>query len=327
MTNDVWAIGVDLGGTKIETARVDPAGRVDRRIRTPTPVAAGAAGICQAIVDAVKSLVGDSPSPIAGVGVGVAGQVEAGSGVVRFAPNLRWTGEPFQAELASAIGLPVVVDNDVRVATWGEWLNGAGRGCDDLICMFVGTGIGGGIVSGGRMLVGASNSAGEIGHFPILLNGPLCHCGNAGCLEALAGGWAIGRRVQEAVAADPAGGATMLKLAGGVRESISGKTLADAHRAGDGLALRVMDGVVDALVAGVTGLVNAFNPRRVILGGGVIEGLPELVDRVRAGVMPRALKAATSVLEVVPAMLHNDAGVVGAAAIARQAAGAEQRPR
>jgi len=326
MKNDQWAIGVDLGGTKIETARVDPSGRVDRRLRTPTPVSAGAAGICGAIVDAVRALRQDSPAPITTVGVGVAGQVEAGSGVVHFAPNLHWTSEPFQAELAAAIGLPVVVDNDVRVATWGEWLNGAGRGCDDLICMFVGTGIGGGVVSGGRMLLGASNSAGEIGHFPILLNGPLCRCGNTGCLEALAGGWAIGRRVREAVAADPTAGEKMLKLAGGSADALTAKTLAEAFDAGDGLAQRMVGEIADALIAGVTGLVNAFNPRRVILGGGVIEGLPELVERVRAGVLRRALKAATSVLEVVPAMLHNDAGVVGAAARARQAAGAKPRP-
>lgn len=319
MSKQNWAIGVDLGGTKIETARVDPEGKVERRLRTPTPVAAGAAGIRRAIVEAVNDLRKDSRAPIAAVGVGVPGQVEARTGVVRFAPNLRWTNEPFQAELADAIGLPVALDNDVRVATWGEWLDGAGRGCDDLICMFVGTGIGGGVVSGGRMLVGASNSAGEIGHFPVMLDGPLCHCGNKGCLEALAGGWAIGRRAQEAVAADPAAGALMLKLAGGSRDAITGKTLAEALVQHDRLAQSVIDGVGAALVAGVTGLVNAFNPQRVILGGGVIEGQPGLISTVREGVMQLALKAATSVLEVVPAMLHNDAGVVGAAALARQA--------
>ncbi len=327
MSNQVWAIGVDLGGTKIETARVAPSGKVDRRLRTPTPVAAGAAGIRAAIVEAVTSLRKDAPAPIAAVGVGVAGQVEVHTGVVRFAPNLHWTDEPFQADLAAAIGLPVAVDNDVRVATWGEWLDGAGRGCDDLICMFVGTGIGGGVVSGGRMLVGASNTAGEIGHVPVQLNGPLCHCGNKGCVEALAGGWAIARRAQEAVAADPKAGAALLKLAGGSREAINGKIVSEALSANDALARSIIDGVADALVAGVTVLVNAFNPRRVILGGGVIEGMPALVARVREGVMPRALKAATAVLEIVPAMLHNDAGVVGAAALARQAVAANPTPR
>lgn len=320
MSKRLWAIGVDLGGTKIETARIDPEGKVERRLRSPTPVAAGAAGIRQTIVEAIADLRKDTNSPIAAVGVGVPGQVESRTGIVRFAPNLRWTNEPFQSDLAAAIGLPVTLDNDVRVATWGEWLNGAGRDCDDLICVFVGTGIGGGVVSGGRMLVGANNAAGEIGHFPVLINGPVCHCGNRGCMEALAGGWAIGRLGQEAVAAEPAAGAQILKLAGGVREAITGKIVAEALKRGDSLARRVMDGVAEALVAGVTGLVNSFNPRRVILGGGVIEGQPELIGRVRDGVLQRALKAATGELEVVPAMLHNDAGVIGAAALARQSA-------
>jgi glucokinase len=323
MGTDPWAIGVDLGGTKIEAARVDSAGRLLQRLRRPTPVKDGPAAVKAAIVECVRELrQGDASAP-AGVGVGVAGQIDPADGAVLFAPNLHWHNEPFQADLSTALGLPVVVGNDVRVITWGEWLYGAGRGCNDLICLFVGTGIGGGVVSGGRMLTGCSNTAGELGHVTVDLRGPDCHCGNRGCLEALAGGWGIARRAQEAVAADPAAGAALLNRAGGQADTVTAKAVAEAAHAGDALARRLVDEVAEALIAGVVGLVNAFNPCRFILGGGVIEGYPELVQRVDQGVRKRALPAATAPLQVVPALLHNDAGVVGAAALALQTSTAQ----
>lgn len=299
-------------------ARVGDDGRLLARLRRPTPVKDGPAAVEAAIVAAVHDLIVDAGSPPVAVGVGVAGQVTAASGAVRFAPNLAWHDVPLQADLSQALGLPVVVANDVRVAAWGEWLHGAGQGCADLICLFVGTGIGGGVVSGGRMLTGDNNSAGELGHTTVDLHGPVCHCGNRGCLEALAAGWAIAVRAQHAVADDPAGGAYLLQLADGQPTEITAARVASAAHAGDPLANKLLDEVAAALSAGCVSLVNAFNPRRLILGGGVIEGLPELVDRVARGVHACALAAATANLSVVAAQLHNDAGVIGAAARARQ---------
>ena len=203
MKDSQWALGVDLGGTKVEVAQVDVTGHLLQRLRRPTDVKDGAKAVEAEIVDAVHELAEGVGAPPAGVGVGVAGQVEAGSGRVGFAPNLGWHNLPFQADLRRALGLPVVVTNDVRAATWGEWLHGAGQGCDDLVCLFVGTGIGGGVVSGGQMLSGSSNTAGELGHIVVDLHGPTYHCGNQGCLEALAGGWAIARLAREAVARKP----------------------------------------------------------------------------------------------------------------------------
>jgi glucokinase len=316
MTANLWAIGVDLGGTKVEAAQVDTEGQVRQRLRRATDVKDGPAAIEAEIVTAVRELqesVGSSP---AGVGVGVAGQIEPASGVVHFAPNLDWHDVPLQADLSRTLRLPVVVTNDVRAAAWGEWLHGAGQGCGDLVCLFVGTGIGGGVVSGGRMLSGCSNAAGELGHITVDLHGPLCHCGNQGCLEALAGGWAIARRAQEAIAADPAAGASMVQMAGGQQTAVTAKIVAQAAHTGDPLARELVDEVAQALIAGAVGLVNAFNPCRLILGGGVIEGLPELIDRVDQGVCERALEAASAPLQVLPAQLKNDAGVVGAAALA-----------
>jgi glucokinase len=316
MTKASWAVGVDLGGTKVEVGGVDAKGHLLKRMRRATEVKSGPAAIETEILDAVSELEESMGSPPVGVGVGVAGQIEADTGVVRFAPNLDWHDVPFQADLSDALGLPVVVTNDVRAAAWGEWLHGAGRGCDDLVCVFVGTGIGGGIVSGGQVLSGCSNTAGELGHITVALDGPPCHCGNRGCLEALASGWAIAQQAQEAVAAKPDDGLVLLKLANGQQEAITAEVVAQAAKEGDVLARRLLDEAVQALIAGAISLVNAFNPCRLILGGGVIEGLPEWVEQIDQGVRQRALEAARAPLQILPAALHGDAGVVGAAALA-----------
>ena len=315
MTKASWAVGVDLGGTKVEVGGVDARGRLLKRVRRPTKVRSGPAAIETQIVDAVRELEESMGSSPAGVGVGVAGQIDADKGMVRFAPNLDWHDVPFQADLSDTLGLPVVVINDVRAAAWGEWLHGAGQGCDDLVCVFVGTGIGGGIVSGGQMLSGCSNTAGELGHITVALDGPPCHCGNRGCLEALASGWAIAQQAQEAVAAKPDDGFMLLKLANGQQEAITAEIVAQAAKEGDALARRLLDEAVQALIAGAVSLVNAFNPCRLILGGGVIEGLPERIDQVERGVRQWALAAARAPLQVLPAALHGDAGVIGAAAL------------
>lgn len=212
--------------------------------------------------------------------------------------------------------MPVVVLNDVRAATWGEWLYGGGKGVDDLICLFIGTGIGGGVVSNGKVLTGSNNSAGELGHIIIDLQGPPCNCGNRGCLEAFAGGWAIARQAQNAVTSDPTAGASLLKLANGQLKAVTAETVSQAAQAGDLLSRNLMDQVTEALIAGVVSLVNAFNPHHFIVGGGVIEGQPELVKKIAQGVYARALKAATASLQILPAKLKGNAGVIGAAALA-----------
>jgi glucokinase len=316
MEEDRWTMGVDLGGTKVEVARVDSRGKIADRVRKPTVVEKGAEAIIREIVEGIRQLMNESGEKPLGIGVGVAGQVEGETGKVRFAPNLDWHDVPLQAKLKEAIGLPVVVTNDVRAATLGEWRYGAGRECNDLVCLFIGTGIGGGVVSNGKILSGASNAAGELGHMTVDLHGPPCHCHNHGCLEALAGGWAIARRARQAVADDPAAGAGLLKRAGDRREAITAEIVARAAKARDPLAGRIVEETLQAIIAGCVGLVNAFNPTRLILGGGVIEGLPHLVKKVEKGIHQRALKATLAPLQVVKSSLGNDAGVTGAAALA-----------
>jgi glucokinase len=310
------AIGVDLGGTKIEVGLVDSAGCLVSSTRINTRVFAGSAGIESDIAATIKRLTDETLRVPVGVGIGVAGQIERLSGAVDFSPNLGWREVPLRADVESMAKMPTVVTNDVRAITLGEWIFGAGRGCSDIVSLFVGTGVGGGIVSGGRMLEGCTNSAGEIGHIVIDTDGPPCTCGNRGCLESLAGGWGIAARARDAVRSDTLDSTVLLQLAGGDMDAISARIVATAHRKGDPLASAVMDRARDALIAGGVSLVNAFNPCRIVLGGGIIDGIPEWVEQIRDGILRQSLPAATRNLRVVKGELGPKAGVIGAAVLA-----------
>ena len=316
MYEHTYSIGVDLGGTKIEAALIDSTGKIDQRLFFETRVADGSAAIVSDIVRGIKQLKKKSNGSVLGVGLGTAGQIEKMTGVVKFSPNLHWHNVALQADLSRSLELPVIVTNDVRAATYGEWLHGSGEGYEDLLCIFVGTGIGGGIVSGGHLLTGCSNAAGEIGHMTIDLHGPKCTCGNFGCFEALASGWAIGEQARKAVQKHSSEGKTILSLADGKLDKVSAKFVFQAARQDDELAKKIVEEAGEVLIAGVAGLVNAFNPKRVIMGGGVIQGWPEYVAKVKEGVAKRALKAAVEPLEIVESKLHGDAAVIGAAALA-----------
>ncbi|MCH7761035.1 ROK family protein, partial [candidate division TA06 bacterium] len=209
---DPLTLGVDLGGTKVETDLVDATGRILSSHRHPTSPEGGPNEVIAAIVNCVKKSLGEGSWKAKALGIGVPGQLDPAAGIVRFAPNLGWRDVPLRSELEKVLGLPVAITNDVRAAAWGEWLHGVGKGEDDLVVLFVGTGIGGGIVSGGRMLEGGTYSAGELGHITLVANGRRCHCPNHGCLEAYASGWAIAERAQEAVRGNPKAGQTLTTL-------------------------------------------------------------------------------------------------------------------
>jgi glucokinase len=317
MSTNQWAIGIDLGGTKIEVALVNSSGLLHDRLRVPTDSKKGYKAILKKITEAINQLCDKNGNAIpSAVGIGIPGQISRSSGIVHYAPNLNWHEVKLEDDLSKMLDKHVRICNDVRAATYGEWFYGAGKNCDDLVCVFIGTGIGGGIVSDGRMLAGCNNTAGEIGHMTIDLYGPECHCGNKGCFEALAGGWAIARDAQDMVRTDMKSGKIMLALAGNEIEKITAKTVSEAATKDDKLAKKIIDNLVDALIAGCTALVNAYAPCRLILGGGIMEGMPQLIERIEKGVKKYALKAATENLEVLPAKLHNDSGAIGAAAFA-----------
>jgi glucokinase len=315
-------LGIDLGGTKVESALVTPDGTVLRSHRHPTDAEKGPDGVLEDVAACVEECLKSASIRAAAAGIGVAGQVDSEEGIVRTAPNLDWTDVPLQDRLETALDLPVVVANDVRAITWGVWSHGVGRGTDNLVVIFVGTGIGGGIVSDGAVLDGHRGMAGELGHVPIVMGGRDCHCPNEGCWEAYAGGWAIAERMQDAVRRNPVEGSAVVDRAGSIA-SITGRTVHAACEDGNPLAEQVVERTATALGLGLTGIANALNPERIVLGGGVIEGRPAYVEDARRIVDERALTPVTEGLEVVRSELGDRAGAVGAATMAHRRIAAE----
>ena len=314
MTTLALTIGVDLGGSQLRAALVDSAGRILRIHVRPTRVEQGPEAIVSELAACVRdACLTEADGPVLGVGVGVAGQV-SGAGVVQGAPNLGWTQFPLRDRLEEALRLRVAVLNDVQAATFGEHAFGAGKGVDELVCLFVGTGVGGGVITRGTLLQGCSGSAAELGHMTVDPNGPLCRCGTRGCLEAFAGGWAIARRAREAVAADPGSGAVLLDLAGGDPNRVTAPAVVKAAERGETLSGQILRDAVEALGIGIASIVNAFNPCMIVLGGGVVAGMPEWIEAASQAIRSRALAANAAAVRVLPAALGPHAGTIGAAA-------------
>ncbi len=315
--NNLYTLGIDIGGTKIDTALVDGSGNIITSHYRLTDQAGGPEKAIDDIIESVNICLGESGKKASAIGIGVAGQIDNNRGIVLSSPNLPdWNDVPLCSRLENALNLPARINNDVRVITLGEWQHGAGKGVDDLVCIFVGTGVGGGVVSKGHLLEGCNNTAGELGHLTIVAGGRKCHCPNEGCLEAYTGGWAIAERAQDAVQANPSAGQTMISMAGDI-PSISSITVSQAFYNQDPLAMRMVKDTSRYLAAGLVSIVNAFNPCLIILGGGVIRGLPELVAMAEKRVRVMALQAPVKNLRITTAALGNKAGVIGAAVLAR----------
>jgi glucokinase len=314
---DTFTLGVDLGGTKIDTALVDSSGKIIYSYyRLLNPAKDPDLAIFE-IVESVSICLKESGKTASGLGLGVAGQIDKTQGIVRRSPNLPdWKDVPLKSRLENLLQIPVVVNNDVRVIALGEWKYGTGKGINDLVCLFVGTGVGGGVVSRGHLLEGCQNTAGELGHITIVAAGRKCHCPNEGCLEAYVGGWAIAERAQDVVRANPEAGKFMVSLAGNI-SNISAITVSQAYRNNDALAHRLIKDTAKYLSAGLVSIINIFNPCLIILGGGVLQGFPELVPLVEKRVRENALQTALENLRISTGSLGAKAGVIGAAALAR----------
>ncbi|MCS7312608.1 MAG: ROK family protein [Acidobacteria bacterium] len=308
-----WAIGVDIGGTKIEAALVDERGAVEGLYRQATQADLGPAVVLDRLQTSIRIVLDQAPGPVRAVGIGFAGQVDASSGVVYYAPNLPgWRDVPLKAKLESTLGLPVFVLNDVHAAAWAEWTYGAGQGWDDLVCVFIGTGVGGGVILGGRLQTGASGSLGEVGHMPIVADGRACRCGGRGCLEAYIGGWAIAEQVRQDIQAHWVEWGDV-----GPLEAFTAETLADLCQRGHSRAQAWSDRLGRYLGIGMVGVVNVLNPRGLILGGGVLQGFPEWLTVVAVTIQALALPSAARTVEVRRAGLGRHGGLIGAAAWAR----------
>jgi glucokinase len=237
------------------------------------------------------------------------------NGVMRFAPNVAWREFPLAERIREGVGLPTLVDNDANVAAWGEFRFGAGKGCNDMLLVTVGTGIGGGIVAGGKLFRGGHGFAGEIGHIIVEPGGPLCGCGNLGCWEQVASGRAIGRLGREAAAEHPE--SLIVELAGGRTGDVTGQAVTAAAMNGDPVAVRILAEVGRRLGEGIAGLVNILDPDIVVVGGGVIEAGELILEPARRAFVD-SVEAPEHRPEVplVPATMGNDAGAVGAADLA-----------
>lgn len=311
-------LGIDLGGTKIAVGLVDRGGRVRGAHRHPTGTDHPPEKVLAEIVGCLEHCWGDGIPKVAAVGIGIAGQVDRAGRVV-FAPNLSWRNVPLAQKLSKRIGLPVKATNDVRAITYGIWKHGVGRGVEDFVCLFIGTGVGGGIVANGSLRSGANNIAGEFGHMTIQADGRPCHCPNRGCWEAYVGGWGIAERAREAADADPSGASDLIARAGGSVDQITAATVDQAYEGGDPFARRLVDETVRYLVDGLVTVVNVQDPDFVVLGGGVMGGLGSFLDEITARVRARALPAVARRVRIVPARLGEYSGVIGAAAYARDA--------
>jgi glucokinase len=293
------AVGVDVGGTKATVVRIGADGEVMARTGGATP-----AGDVPTLLETMRRSVEDVWDPgVTAIGVGAAGLVETGTGRVRYAPNIAWR-EVDLAALLAGFGVPVFVDNDCTVATVGELLAGAGKGARDFLYVGVGTGIGGGIVSGGMVVHGAHGFAAEIGHIVVDPDGVRCGCGVRGCWETVASGSALDRIGRDRIGPD-----------------VTGRDVVVAARAGDPTALEIIAEVGGRLGEGIAGLVNVLDPAVVIVGGGAAVGAGDLLLEPARERAHGTIEGAGHRPEVpiVPAALGVDGAAIGAALWAQAA--------
>ena len=317
------AIGVDAGGTKVQALLVDTeTGTVLDRRTVGTPAEDSEASL-RAIVSTARELM--EGADVLAIGLGAAGMVDH-QGVMRFAPNVAWRDVPIRDEVAAGTSLPTYVDNDANTAAWGEFRYGAGRDATHMLLVTVGTGIGGGFVAEGKLVRGAHGFAGEIGHFIVEPNGPLCGCGNRGCWEQVASGRALDRLGRKAAQRDPNG--MLARLAGGDPQRVTGRHVSEAASRGDSTAIGLFAEVGRRLGEGIAGLVNILDPEMVVVGGGVAAEGDLLLEPARTAFVEsvEAPKHRPPV-PIVPAVLGNDAGAIGAASLAILELVGQQAPR
>jgi glucokinase len=309
-------IGIDVGGTKVLGGVVTEAGEVLKTSRRDTPREGGSA-LTQTIADVARELAADFD--ISAVGLSAAGFVSSDRKTMLATPNIAgWNGVQLDAELTSLINLPVVLENDANAAAWGERTFGAGKGKQNMLMVTVGTGVGGGIIVNGQLLRGAFGVAAEIGHLRVLPEGHLCGCGARGCFEQYASGNALLRHAREAIAASPDLARNLLARGDGTLEGLTGRAITEAAREGDQVAISAFNTTAQWLGAGIASLAVILDPECVVIGGGVVDAGEILLAPTRAAMeryMPFAGKHPYP--EIIPATLGNEAGLVGAANLAR----------
>ena len=308
-----YRIGVDVGGTNVKIALVDKKGEIKFPKTVPTRAEMGYEYTIGNIQQSIKDLISEAgieKSALEGIGFGFPGQIDCDKGIVRLAPNIPgWVNVPISEIMQKEFNVPVKVDNDVRCAALAELNYGAGVGCKNLICITVGTGIGSGLIINGKIVRGASNAAGEIGHIKLEMHdGLLCGCGDRGCLEAYASGPSIVAMAKEYVMGGKS--AKFREIAGSI-DAITPAIVAQAANEGDAVAKKIFEIMGEYIGIGLTSVVNLLNPEKIVIGGGVADAGDILLEPLRKTLKSRTMPIQGGAVEVVPAQLGNTAGIIG----------------
>ncbi|RKH27236.1 ROK family protein [Corallococcus praedator] len=304
-------LGIDLGGTSVRAAVVDAKGKLLSSAKVAV-TDRKPQGVVETIAQAADEALKRSGVKVDGCGVGAAGQIHKDSGVISVAPNLGWRNVPLADLLQKRLGYAVKVVNDLSAAAWGELHAGAGRGAQDMLVVFVGSGVGSAIIADGRLMQGGGGVAGELGHIKVVPSGRLCGCGEHGCLEAYVGGHNLIAQTKELLAS---GHSRILEslIADSDPDSITPVMLEKAADMGDAEAKEIYERASRFLAIAVANQVTVLNPARLVLGGGVLTHCPGIRQRVLDGVQMWASQTSREGLLVADAELGDDSGIIGAA--------------
>lgn len=310
---DECVAGIDIGGTKIALALAAPDGRMMETTRFPTRVGEGPRRILEEAAEGLGRMLERTGASLRAVGVGCGGPLDRRGGLILSPPNLPgWDEFPIVALLEERLGVPALLDNDANAAALGEHRYGAGRGYEDMTYITISTGIGGGVIVGGRLVHGVADGAGEVGHMTVLPDGPACGCGARGCLEALCSGTSIARRARERLAA---GAASSLS-----QGEVTAQAVAEAALEGDAVAAEVWDETIHHLAVGVGNLFSALAPEAVVIGGGVSTAGSQLFEPLRRLVRGRVTMLPPEKINILQASLGGDSGIYGAVILGQAAA-------
>lgn len=305
-----YVIGVDLGGTKIYTALVDLEGNIINEKVVETLAHEGEEAVAGRIINTIDSVIaGVDKELIKAIGIGSPGPLDAKKGIIIETANLPFKNFEIVKVVKERYGLPTYLDNDANVATLGEFMFGAGKGTENMVYVTVSTGVGGGAIINGKLYRGHTANALEVGHMTIAKEGPRCGCGNVGCAESFASGTAIGNRAKEAVNSKSA---TSLKN----YENVTAKEVFIEAAKGDAEAKRILDSALYYLGITVGNIMTNFDPEKVVMGGGVINGGEIVLETVKKVVAERCLNVFVENCSIEKAKLGGQAGVLGAAALA-----------
>ncbi len=309
-----YSIGIDLGGTKILLALVDKfSGEVVLSVKKKTRKEKGPEKIMRKMIDGIEELLEDSGAgidEISSIGVGAAGQIDREHGILIGAPNLDCFDLNIKQQIQSHFDIPVYVGNDVEIAALGEMKFGAATGCDDFVCVFVGTGVGSAIVKNGKIIHGATGTAGEIGHIIVDLNGRQCNCGAHGCLEAYASRSAIEKRIEGALRKGRHSAILDYMESG---KPITSSMIEKSIEREDELVTQCVTEASEYLSGGIASIINFINPKLIVLGGGLIEAVDYFYQNTIKKARAKSLPVPASKIEFKKAALGDFSGVIGAA--------------